>query len=346
MNGDAPMVLPQETAPQSRLRDLVLGFLTPRAIHAAAHLNVAELLADGAQDVGFLAAATRTHAPTLYRVMRALAGAGVFVEEDAGRFRNSPLSHLLRPHVAGSLRAWALMCGSEASWDSCRELLHSLRTGGPAFDRVHGMNYFEYLSAHPQAAEIFDEAMVSASSMVSELIVAAYDFSPIRTLVDVAGGYGATLCAILKENPGLRGTLFDMPHVIRGARDRIARLGLAGRCSLAGGDFFEAIPAGADAYFMKHILHDWGDQSCTRILGNCRAAMAAGGRVLVCEKEILPGNTPCYGKVSDLQMLMLTPGGRERTQLEYRKLFDDAGLALRRVVPTGSPWIILEGMAA
>lgn len=346
MNSDAPMASPPGKPPQDQLRDLVIGYFIPRAIYAAAYLNIAECLAGGAKNVEFLAQATGTHAPTLYRVMRALAGASVFIEDEVGRFRNSALSDLLRPNVSGSLRALALLYGDETSWTAWGQILFSLRTGGAAFEHVYGVNCFEYVSTRPEAAKLFDEAMVNSSSMVNEAIVAAYDFSGLRTLVDVAGGYGATLCSILKGNPALHGVLFDMPHVIQGARDYIAQQGLGDQCSAVGGNFFEAVRVGADAYFMKHILHDWDDDRCIRILSNCRAAMAANGRVLVCEKEILPGNTPCYGKLTDLHMLMVTPGGRERTEREYRKLFGDAGLALRRVVPTGSPWIIIEGVAA
>lgn len=348
MNSGASRVSPPgtEPAPMDHLRDLVIGHFIPRAIYAAAYLNVAEILADGAKDVEFIAEATGTHAPTLYRIMRALAGAGVFIEDEAGRFLNSAISDLLRPNVAGSLRAWALMYGNETSWNAWGQILYSLRTGGSAFEHVYGVNYFEYLSTHPEVAKNFDEAMVSASSMANQAIVASYDFSGLRTVVDVAGGYGATLCAILKGNPGLNGVLFDMPHVMQGAQDYITQQRLGDQCNAVGGDFFESVPFGADAYFLKHILHDWDDDRCIRILGNCRAVMATEARVLVCEKEILPGNTPCYGKLADLHMLMMTPGGRERTEHEYRKLFTDAGLALRRVVPTGSPMIILEGVAA
>lgn len=346
MNSNAPMASTPGKPPQDQLRELVMGYLIPRAVYAAAHLNIAECLSGGAKNVEFLAQATGTHAPTLYRVLRALAGAGVFIEEEGGQFRNSALSELLRPNVAGSIRALALHYGDETSWNAWGQILYSLRTGGSGFEQVYGVNCFEYLSTHPEAAKIFDEAMVSSSSMVNAAIVATYDFTGIRTLVDVAGGYGATLCAILKGNPGLTGVLFDMPHVIQGAQGYISQKGLSARCRPVGGNFFEAVSVGADAYFIKHILHDWDDERCIRILNNCREAMVKNGRVLVCEKEILPGNTPCYGKLSDLHMLIVTPGGRERTVPEYRKLFADAGLALRRVVPTGSPWIILEGVAA
>ena len=327
-----------------QLRDLNAGYFVSRAMHVAAQLDIATLLADGPKTCEALAKTTSTHAETLYRLLRALASCGIFVEDSQGRFANTELSELLRADIPNSMRPMTLFFGDETTLKSWQSLLHSVTTGEPAFEHVFGAQHFDYLSRHPDKAKIFDDAMVSISSMMNTAIAKAYDFSSISTIVDIAGGYGSTLCTILKAHPALRGILFDMPHVIEGARQYIAEQGIADRCEVVAGDFFQSLPQGADAYFMKHIIHDWDDERCVKILRNCHAAMPSHGKLLVAERIVPPGNTPSYSKLSDLVMLVMTPGGRERTEAQYRKLFEAGGFKLTRLVPTESEHTVLEGV--
>lgn len=326
------------------LRDLIMGYMLPRALHAVVRLGVPDLLAAGPRDCDAVAQQLGVHAPTLYRLMRALAGAGVFVEDTPRRFRNSPLSELLRTDVPGSLRGWALMFGHEVTWTSWGAIDHCLRSGEPAFEHVYGAEGFEYFARHPDVAALFDQAMADMAAIAGQAVAETYDFSAVRHLVDVGGGTGTTLCALLHANPHLRGTLFELPHVTLAARARIAAEGLADRCDVATGSFFESAVAGADAYYMQRVLHDWDDEACLRILRCCHEAGRTGARVLVCESVIPPGDEPFYGKITDLNMLVMTRRGRERTLDEYRGLFDAAGFRLTRVVATGAPYSVVEGL--
>jgi hypothetical protein len=347
---EIPMTKSQPTAqatatnPASQLRDLVSGYLVSRAIYVAAELNLAGLLAGGAQDSETLAAAVGAHAPTMYRLLRALASVGVFQEDERGRFANTELSDLLRPDTPGSLRAMVRMFGDDPHWKSAGALAHSVRTGEPAFDHVFGMHLFDYFARDSASAKIFDEAMVSVSALTNRAMLQAYDFSAFQSLVDVGGGSGGALCAMLHAAPGLRGVLFDLPHAAEGARRYVAEQGLIERCEIVEGSFFDSVPSGADAYFMKHIIHDWDDERCLRLLRNCHAAMRPEGKLLVCEKIVPAGNGPSFAKISDLVMLVNTPGGRERSEAEYRELFASSGFRLTRVVPMRSDNSLLESV--
>jgi O-methyltransferase domain/Dimerisation domain len=332
--------------PATRLRDLITGFVLSRAVYVAASLEVADLLANGPSDAQTLARACGAEASALYRVLRTLASVGVFTEGEDGKFSNTPMSELLRSDVPGSLRALSRMYGDDDFWAAWGLVLLSVRTGDAAMNKVIGMHPFEYNARHPEKAKVFDQAMVSSSSLVNRALTEAYDFSRFGRLVDVAGGYGSTLCAVLKATPGLRGVLFDMPHVIEGARPRVAEQGLADRVEFASGNMFESVPAGADAYFMKHILHDWDDAACGKILAAIRAAVPPHGRLLVSEKLILPGPTGYYAKIGDLVMLVHNQGGRERTEAEFRDLFAAAGFKLVQVVPTAADHSVLEAVRA
>ena len=327
-----------------KLRGIATQYFTSRALYAMAALDIADKLADGARSVEELAAAAEAHAPSLYRIMRVLAAAGVFVEEDGRRFANTPLSALLRNGVPGSLRDFVMLFGDETSWRSWEGILHALRTGEAPFEHIYGEKFFDYLQGHADAAAMFDRAMASASSTTNAAVAGAYDFSGLGTVVDVAGGTGSALCSILAATPDLHGIVFDLPHVDERARAFIAAQGLADRCEFAGGSFFESVPSGAGAYFMKHILHDWGDEDCARILAVCRKAMDANARLLVCERIVPPGNEPSSAKLIDLHMMMTNHGGKERTEREYRDLLSAAGFELRRVVPTTTPWSVIDAM--
>lgn len=337
---------PNASQPNDRvqLRDLIIGSFVSRAIYVAAQLDIATLLARGPQTCAELARITHTHADTLYRLLRALASHGLFAEDDQRRFANTEKSALLRTDITESMRPLILMFGDEMIVTLWQSLLHSVTTGEPAFEHVHGMHHFEYLSRHPDKAKIFDDAMVSVSSMTNEAIAKNYDFSSFGTLVDIAGGYGSTLCTILAANPSLRGVLFDMPHVAAGANKYLAEQGLTERCSFVTGDFFESVPPGADAYFMKHIIHDWDDARCIKLLRNCHAVAPAKAKLLVCERVVPSGNTRSYSKLGDLVMLMITPGGRERTEEQYRMLFKDGGFEVTRFISTHSEHTLIEAI--
>jgi hypothetical protein len=234
------------------------------------------------------------------------------------------------------------MYGDLPIWQAWGGMEESVRSGKPSFAHVHGAAMFEYLTTHPDSARRFDEAMTASSRLLNDAVAEAYDWTQFGSIVDVGGGLGSTLAAILGTSPRTRGILFDLPHVIERSRAYLVEHGPAERCRTEVGDFFESVPVGADAYFMKHIIHDWDDETCVRILSNCRKAMPERGKLVLCEKLIAPGNEPSSAKLLDLVMLVMTDGGRERSEDEYRALLRRAGLRLRRVVPTRADISLLE----
>jgi O-methyltransferase domain/Dimerisation domain len=336
------MSVPNQIDPQQQVRSLLMGFVVSRALQVAAELGVADALAGGPKECAALAREVGADASTLHRLLRALASFGVFEELTDGRYVNTPRSECLRSDAPVSLRNLARMYGDSAPWQAWSGLEYSVRSGEPSFAHVHGTPMFEYLSTHPDSARRFDEAMVASSRLMNDAIVEAYDWGQFATLIDVAGGMGSTLAAILRANPGVHGVLFDLGHVIERGREHLAQQGVAERCRTQSGSFFDAIPAGADAYFMKHILHDWDDADCLRILTNCGKAMSDRAKLFVCERIVPPGNGPSIAKTIDLVMLVQTDGGRERTEPEFQQLFARAGLRLARVVPTRAENNILE----
>jgi hypothetical protein len=332
--------------PPAAMFTLIMGRWVSRLIYVAAKLELADRLKHGPRTVEELATAAEVQAPALYRVLRALASVGIFAETKDKRFKLTPLGVTLQKAVPGSMRAAALMLGEKYWEDAWAELLHGIKTGEMPFLKAHGIPPFEYLEKHPEDLKIFGETMTSVSSTENPAIAAAYKFSGIRTLVDVGGGNGSLLARILKANPKLKGVLFDQPSVIsRATQDRYVTVkGIAERCTLESGDFFEGVPKGGDAYLMKRTLHDWDDERCAKILANCRAAMSEKGKVLVVDAVIAPGNEPDRGKLLDLQMLVI--GGHERTKQDFATVFKDARLKLTRVVPTKCPLSIVEGVRA
>ena len=324
------------------LRGIIIQYFTSRAVYAAAALNIADALSTGGKSIHELAEAVGAHAPSLYRLLRVLAAANIFREEEDRRFFNTALSDILRADVPGSLRDLVLLFGDETSWQSWGDILHAVRTGEAPFEHIYGQKFFDYLQDHADTAAMFDRAMASASSTTNAAVVQAYDFSSFAKLVDVAGGTGSALCSILAATPELHGIVFDLPHIEQRAREFIAAQGLTQRCEFTAGNFFEAVPHGADAYFMKHVLHDWGDAECATILGQCRKAMTRDARLLICERIVPPGNEPSSAKLIDLHMMMTNHGGKERTEAEYRDLLHTSGFDLQRVIPTGTPWSLIE----
>jgi hypothetical protein len=337
-------VQPSELPPPVAMLQMIQGFWVSRALYVAAKLGLPDLLKDGPKSSADLAEATGAHAPSLYRVLRALNSVGVFAQDDQGRFTATPLGATLRTDVPGSLRYFAIEELGENHYPAWEQVLHSVKTGGIAFNHVYGASKWQYMADHPEEAKVFDAAMSSFSSVVAAAVVAAYDFSSSATVVDVGGGDGTLLTAILKEHPQPKGVLADLPHVAERAKSRIKAEGLAGRCEIAPGSFFESAPAG-DTYVMKWIIHDWDDQQSVAILSNCRSAMAKGGRVLLVEAVIQPGTATSFSKCMDLNMLVMT-GGRERTEAEYGALLDSAGLRLTRVIPTYTEMSVIEAVQA
>lgn len=330
--------------PAARLGQMLCGFWVSQAIYVTAKLGVADLLQDRAATADELAAKTNTHPLSLYRLLRMLASVGVFVEDEQQQFRLTDVGQCLRSDVEGSQRAMAIMSCEEHFRAWC-DLLYSVQTGKPAFDKVFGMPVFDWYSQHPEQAAIFDAAMVSVHGRETAAFLRAYDFSGIQTLADVGGGNGSVLIPTLQANPHLRGILFDLPGVISRATPNFEAAGLTERCQLISGSFFESIPVGADAYMMRHIIHDWNDEQCLTILKNVYRALPANGRLLVSESVIPPGNDPFFGKLLDLNMLVI-PGGQERTAAEYEALFAKAGFRLTRIVPTSTELSIIEGQKA
>jgi hypothetical protein len=326
--------------PPAQLAHLLFGFWASQAVYVAAKLDLASYLKEGALSADELAQSTSTHAHSLYRLLRMLASLGVVSEDADNRFSLTPVGECLRADVPGSQRALALMAGEE-HYQSWGELLYSIQTGLPAFDKIYGKPIFDWLSQQPEKAAIFDQAMVSVHGRETAAMLDAYDFSGIKTLADVGGGNGSVLMATLQRNPHLKGMLYDLPSVVERAFPHFEAAGLTSRCQLIGGSFFESIPTGADAYLMRHIIHDWTDEQCLTILKHIHKALPADGRLLVVESVIPAGNDPFFGKQLDLNMLVI-PGGQERTAAEYEKLFATAGFKLNRIVPTTTEISIVE----
>ena len=329
--------------PEAQLTQMFASFFVSQAIYVATKLGIPDLLKEKPQTTAALAAQTKTHERSLYRVLRTLASVGVFQETDPKTFSHTPMSEPLRSDAEASLRDTVIFMGEEWHWRVYGNMLHSVRTGQPAWGYVHGTEVFEYFQQNPEHGEIFNRAMTSFSRTVVPAIVEAYDFSGINTLCDIAGGHGLLLAGVLKANPSLRGILFDLPHVLEGSPAVLEKEGVAERVRLARGDFFSAVPEGADAYMMKHIIHDWDDERSLRILKNIRRAMPATGRLLIVEMVVPTTGEPHFAKVIDMEMLV-SPGGIERTEEEYRELLRQAGFRLKRVVPTSSPFSIVEGV--
>jgi hypothetical protein len=331
--------------PQAVLTQMITGSLASQAVYVAAKLGIADLLAGGPKDVQELAKEAEADAPSLYRVLRALASFGVFAEQPNQVFALTPTSELLLSDSPDSLRDLAIFMGEDWHWRVWGRTLYSVRTGKAAWDQVHGQDVFPYLASNPEAARIFDDAMTSLSNLAIRAVVEGFNFGGIKTVVDVAGGHGRLLTAILDANPSMLGILFDQPHVIDAAKETLERKPARSRCELATGDFFIDVPAGADAYVMKHIIHDWDDERALQILRNIKRVMHRDARVLLVETVIAASNEPDFGKLLDIEMLV-SPGGKERTEIEYKELFERAGLRLTRIVSTNSPYSVIEAVSA
>lgn len=331
----------QDPSLPETMNRMITGYWSTQALYVAAKLGIADLLIEGPRSCDELAKATNVHAPSLYRLLRALASIGVFADDGTGRFTLTPLAECLRSDVPGSQRALAIMSGEE-HFKAWGELLYSVQTGQIAFDKLYGMPVFDFLSQNVEQAKVFDAAMVGVHGRESAAIADACDFSAFAVLADIGGGNGSLLTTILNRCSSLQGILFDLPGVTERARAGLDAAGLANRIQIIGGSFFESVPAGADAYIMRHIIHDWDDEKATTILRHVHHAMSDNGRLLVVEGVIPPGNEPCFGKFLDLTMLTI-PGGKERTEKEFQALFQTTGFQLTRCIPTNAGVSIIEG---
>lgn len=329
-------------SPATRLRNL-LSYNTTQMLYVAAKLGIADLLAAGPQSSDELAAAVKAHPRSLYRVLRALTHVGVFAEEAQRHFRLTPMAELLRADAPGTLRPFVLSYGEAWWWQPWGHLLETVQAGTPAFEQTMGQGLFDYLAQHPDAAEIFNANMTSMTARDVPELVTTYDFSGPGVLVDVGGGHGALVTAILLAGARTNAVLFDRAAVLEGARAQLEAAGVADRCTLAAGSFFDAIPQGGDTYTLKDILHDWDDARALAILRNCRRAMDTQAKLLLIERVLPVGGEPAIGKMVDITMMVLT-GGMERTEAEYASLLAQAGFALRRVLFTHSAASVIEAV--
>jgi O-methyltransferase domain/Dimerisation domain len=343
----ASLTLPQQVFGMAVLNDWIAS-----SIQVAAYYGIADLLQDGPKSIAELAAATQTDSDSLYRLLRALTSVGLFEEENTNaaleehRFSQTPLSQYLCQGVLGSMYALVRQFASEWEHRSWGELAYSIRTGQPAFDHIFGKSCWQYLiEDRPDEGAIFHQSMSAFSKTINEALVQAYNFSGIQTLMDVGGGQGTFLLALLHAHPALQGILFDHPQGVEGASELIAQASLEERYHVMAGDFFESLPAVAvDACILKQVLHDWDDPHCLTILGNCRQALEPGKKLLIAELVLPNSHAPTFDAFIDLEMLLNTYG-RERTEQQYRTLLEQSGFTLRRVVPTASSHSIIEGVA-
>ena len=345
-----PAAVPQaqhKPDPTEVLMQLSLGYMASASIQVAAKLRIADLLAHGPRTIDELAHAAGAHPDRLYRVLRVLASLGVFSEPTPRSFALTPAAECLRSDAPNSFRDMALWITSPFHFRTYAELLHSVKTGEITCDHVHGKPIFEFLPENPEISELFNNGMTCLSRVVTPALLEAYDFAGIHTLMDVAGGHGALLRAILNKHPQMRGILIDLEHVIEGAKKLPENQALAARCEFLSADFFAEVPTAADAIIMKHIIHDWDDDKAALILRNCRKALGGkpNAKILLVESVLPAGSEPHPGKFIDLEMFVF-PGGRERTEEEFRKLFAMAGLRLNRVVPMKAPLWLVEAVPA
>jgi hypothetical protein len=324
------------------LFQMATGYWLSQAIYVAAKLGLADLLKDGPKSCSALAVATGADEHSLFRLMRALSSARVFAHLQNDSFALASAGESLQSNVPGSLRAIVMSIG-EIHYQAWGDLLHSIQTGSPAFNNVFGTGLFEYLQRNAEAADTFNRGMTDVSSMLAYAVLMAYDFSRISSIVDIGGGQGKLLRCIVQFNPEIKGTVFDLEPAIEMAKQHLGSNVYGGRCSAIAGDFFDSVPEGADAYILCGVIHDWDDDHGIRILKNCRRAMTRNGRLLLVEMVVPDADANSFGKLLDLNMLVMT-GGRERTKSEFRTLLAAAGYRLTKIVPTMAPQSVIEAI--
>jgi hypothetical protein len=335
--------LPTQDAmpPHAQLIQLGTAAFVAKILHLAAKLGLADHLADGARSAADLASTLGAHPDALQRFMRSLAGLGVLTEVDEGRYALTALGRALQSDAPGCARSTLITLGGAAFSSAFEHLEHAVRTGETGFEKAFGVPVFDYLASRPEEARLFSETMVGFHGAEPPAVAEAYDFSTLRSIADVGGATGNLLAAILQRHAAPRGVLFDRPHVVADAPALLAAHGVAARVAIESGDFFRSVPAGADAYLLSHIIHDWSEAQCLEILGRCREAMAPNARLLIVEMVLPSGDTPHPGKLLDMVMLTVA-GGRERTAREYVQLLERARFRVERIVPTASPVSVVE----
>jgi len=329
------MVDQKQIPPPVQMMQMITGFWTSCCIYAASKLDIADHLKEGPQTAGQLAEITHSDAASLYRILRALSSVGVFTEDDEHKFELTPLGETLQSDMPGSMKAMAIAQLGD-HFNAWGNLIYSIKTGNVAFDNVEGMSVWKYYETHPDEGLNFMKAMTGATGAAVMNVLPCYEFSGFKTIVDVGGGNGALLMAVLNAAPQAKGIVFDEEYVVEETKRTLREKGFDKRCSTEAGSFFDFIPGGADLYLMKMIIHDWNDEQCLQILNNCSKAMKTGSKLLVIESVIPEGNDPHPGKFMDINMLAMT-GGRERTEKEFASLFAKVGLTLSRVIHTHSP---------
>ncbi len=335
---------PQNLPAHARILQLMNGAHVAGAVSCLAQLGIPDLVDSAAKSADELASQIGANPQALYRLMRASASVGVLCEGPEGKFSQTPMSAVLRRDAKPSLRAFATMAGRDWHGRGWSHLEYCVRTGKQALDHIYGTHVFEFLKQHPAEGQIFNDAMTELSMIDGPAVADAYNFEGIHSIVDIAGGHGFLLATILERNPHLRGTLYEAPHVVEGAASGPLKP-MMERCTLASGDMFSSVPADADAYILKHIIHDWPDDLCIQLLKACRKGVNPGGKLLVVDNVIHPGNDFSSGKFLDLQMLIF-PSGCERTEKQFCNLFADSGWQLSRIIPTAASDSIVEGVPA
>lgn len=340
----APMSHPVEQTAvpvPAQILQIITNFWSSRAVYVFTKLGIPDLLNSGPKTAEELASATNMHAPSLYRLLRALSTIGFVTATPDNQFGLTPLSEILVTDAPGSMRWFTISELGQEHYPAWGNLMHSIKTGEIAFDNFFGVDIWKYFEQNPEDGAAFNNSMSGMTAATNDEILSVYDFSSFGTVVDIGGGHGGLITSIVKANPGVKGVLFDAPQVIEGARPKIETAGIADRCQTVAGDFFKAVPAGGDAYVLKWIIHDWDDERALTILRNIRNKMSANGKVIVVDCVVPENNEPDFSKFFDLNMMVMT-GGKERTQKEFAQLLGAAGFKLRRVIPTNVPFSIVE----
>lgn len=336
--------VPTASPPQfTILLGMVGGVRLAKAMHVAVQLGIPDLVDADPVSAKSLAEQTGMHEKSLYRLLRAIASIGIFKEVAPTQFVATDLSRYLRRDYPDTMRDMVLMMFTDSDWEAWERLDYSVRTGRSAFEYVHGVDCWTYMATHPEEYAVFNRAMTAISDATNEPIVRAYNFSSIPVLADIGGGHGKLLATILQAHPSMQGILFDCPPVIEDAGKFINGTDVADRCQLVGGNFFEEVPAGADAYLLKHVLHDWDDEACRKILSTCSKVMRADAKLLIAEQVLPPINAPVGTVSADLSMLV-GPGGCERTEQEYRTLLEASGFCVTGIYPTHVLHSVIEAI--
>lgn len=324
-----------------QMLQIISGFWISRAVYAIAKLGIPDLLKSGPKTAEELASATKMHAPSLFRVLRALVSVGILNSAEGGRFAQTPISETLVTDAPGSLRWFAVSELGQEHYPAWGNLMQSIKTGDIAFDDFFGVDIWTYFQQNPEDGAVFNNSMSAVTAATNEAITTRYDFSSFEKIVDVGGGHGGLMTGILKANPKLKGVLFDAEEVIQGARPKLEAAGVADRCETIAGNFFTSVPAGGDAYIMKWIIHDWNDEKAVTILRHCRNQMPPNGKLILVDCVVPETDEPDFSKFIDMNMLVMT-GGKERTAKEFEQLLGAAGFKLLRVIPTDLPTSIVE----